>query len=170
MKITAIILLLFLSPILLIVSLLISLSMGSPVIFRQTRIGKDKKTFIIYKFRTMKNENITFFGKILRKLGIDELPQLVNIIKGEMAFVGPRPLTKSDITRLNWDDEYHKIRWNVKPGITGMAQLSNICNVKISWFFDKYYVINRNFCLNLNIILKSIFIPLIGKKNQIDKR
>lgn len=169
MKILAIISLIILSPILLIVSLMIRISMGSPVIFKQERIGKNKRIFIIYKFRTMENEKITFLGRILRKLGIDELPQLVNIAKGQMNFVGPRPLTEFDINRLKWDNDFHKIRWRVKPGITGMAQLTNICNVKISWFFDKYYVLNRSFCLNLKVIIKSILIPLVGKKSKITK-
>jgi lipopolysaccharide/colanic/teichoic acid biosynthesis glycosyltransferase len=169
MRILAIISLIILSPILLIVSLLIRFSMGSPVIFKQERIGKNKKPFIIYKFRTMENEKITFLGRILRKLGIDELPQLVNIAKGQMAFVGPRPLTEFDIKRLKWNDEFHKTRWKVKPGITGMAQLTNICNVKISWFYDKYYVLNRSFCLDLKIIIKSIIIPFVGKKTKITK-
>lgn len=169
MKILAIISLIILSPILLIVSLMIRISMGSPVIFKQERIGKNKKKFIIYKFRTIENEKITFLGRILRKLGIDELPQLVNIAKGQMNFVGPRPLTEFDINRLKWDNDFHKIRWRVKPGITGMAQLTNICNVKISWFFDKYYVLNRNFCLNLKVIIKSILIPFVGKKAKITK-
>ena len=144
--------------------------MGLPVIFKQKRIGKDKKPFVIYKFRTMQNDKITFLGRILRKLGIDELPQLLNIIKGQMNFVGPRPLTEFDIARLKWNDDFYNIRWKVKPGITGMAQLSNVCNVKISWFFDKYYVENQNFCLNLSTILKSMIIPFFGKKKQIDKR
>ncbi len=169
MRILSFILLIILLPFFVIISILIMLFMGFPVFFIQKRIGKDKKEFKIYKFRTMKNEEITSLGKILRKLGIDELPQLVNILKGKMAFVGPRPLTEFDIKRLKWHTKYHTIRWKVKPGITGMAQLSNVCNVKISWFYDKYYVENKNICLDLSILFKSAIIPLIGKKSKITK-
>ncbi|MBN2893471.1 MAG: sugar transferase [Bacteroidales bacterium] len=160
------ILFLILMPFLIIIAIIIFVFMGTPVIFKQKRIGKNQKLFTIFKFRTMDNEKITFLGRILRKLGIDELPQLFNIIKGEMSLVGPRPLTEYDIKRLRWDSNYYKNRWKVKPGITGMAQLSKICNVKISWFYDKYYVNHRSLCLNLKILTKSIFIPFLGKKKQ----
>lgn len=168
-RILSFILLILSLPLLLIIALSIVVFSGFPIFFNQKRIGFNKTEFTVYKFRSIKNDKITFIGKIIRKLGVDELPQLLNIVKGEMNFVGPRPLTEFDVNRLGWNTNYHSQRWNVKPGITGMAQLSNICNKKISWFYDKYYVQNKSFCLDLKIFISSILIPVFGKKSQIVK-
>ena len=114
----------------------------------------------------MKNGEITTMGKVIRKLGIDELPQLWNIVLGDMNFVGPRPLTQFDIDRLEWNTTSHKIRWTVKPGITGMAQLSNICDKEVSWNNDLEYINHRSGSLDRKLILKSILIPIVGKAKQ----
>jgi len=132
-------------------------------VFKQERIGLHKSPFVIYKFRTMKNGKITILGKILRKTGIDELFQLINIVIGTMNFVGPRPLTLEDIERLNWNDTAFRKRWDVKPGITGLAQLTNVCDARVSWERDKYYVENRSPGLNRKILWQSILIPFLGK-------
>ena len=131
--------------------------------FIQQRIGKNKRPFTIIKFRTMKNDKVTVFGKILRKTGIDELPQLINILKGEMSFVGPRPLTLEDVIRLGWDNIYYDQRWNMKPGIVGLAQLSPICHKKMSWYLDRHYIHRQNFILDLKIITWAVLIPFVGK-------
>jgi lipopolysaccharide/colanic/teichoic acid biosynthesis glycosyltransferase len=111
----------------------------------------------------MKNGKVFFFGKILRKTGIDELPQLFNIIKGEMNFIGPRPLTNHDIERLSWNSSYHEIRWDTKPGLTGLAQLSPICNKKMSFYLDKYYAENKSIELDFKILYVSFLTLFIGK-------
>jgi lipopolysaccharide/colanic/teichoic acid biosynthesis glycosyltransferase len=111
----------------------------------------------------MKNGKVFFFGKILRKTGIDELPQLFNIIKGEMNFIGPRPLTNNDIERLSWNTKYHESRWSTKPGLTGLAQLSPICNKKMSFYLDKYYAENKSIILNFKIFYVSFLTLFIGK-------
>lgn len=122
-----------LSPILLITAILVKLKLGSPIIFKQQRPGKNEKIFTLYKFRTMtdkkdKNgnllpdsERLTKFGKFLRSTSLDELPELVNILKGDMAIVGPRPLLVEYLPLYN---EKQKHRHDVRPGLTGLAQVS----------------------------------------------
>ncbi len=163
-RIFACFILLLVSPILLLVSVLLLCVQGFPVFFTQDRIGIRKEPFKIYKFRTMKNEAITPIGKLIRNLGLDELPQLFNIVKGNMAFIGPRPLTSSDITRLQWNTQYHNTRWIVLPGLTGLAQLSPVCHRKMSWFYDAYYSKHKTFGLDLSIVLQTMLIPFIGKQ------
>lgn len=125
--------LIVLSPILLITAILVKVKLGSPVIFKQQRPGKNEKIFTLYKFRTMtdkKDENgnllpdaerLTKFGKFLRSTSLDELPELVNILKGDMAIVGPRPLLVEYLPLYN---ERQKHRHDVRPGLTGLAQIS----------------------------------------------
>ncbi len=163
-RICAIFLLLIVSPFLLFIMVLILLIEWKTPIFVQLRIGINKTNFRIYKLRTMKNGKITMLGVLLRKTAIDELPQLINIIKGDMNFVGPRPLTLADITRLNWNKNSHKKRWSVKPGITGMAQLINVCDPKLSWRKDMEYIESRSAKLDRSLLWQSILVPFIGKQ------
>lgn len=137
----------------------------APPVFIQERIGLDKESFYVYKVRTMHKGKITGIGRVLRKTGLDELPQLFNIMKGEMNFVGPRPLTHADIVRLKWDDPSHAIRWSVKPGISGMAQLVNVCDANVSWACDMEYIETRSATTDLMILWKSLLVPIIGKKH-----
>lgn len=163
-RIFAFIFILVTSPFLLVTLLTIWILEGKAPVFIQERVGKEKELFLIYKVRSMKNGKITFLGKIIRKTGIDEIPQLFNILKGEMNFVGPRPLTQNDIKRLGWNTEIYEQRWNLNPGITGLAQLSPICDAAISWKNDQLYIANRSALLDIKIIWKSILVPFIGKK------
>lgn len=166
MKILAVIVGILSLPIIILISIGILIDSGNDVIFRQKRIGQNKNEFTILKFKTMENQKITFIGKIIRKLGLDEIPQLINIIKGEMAFVGPRPLTGYDIDRLGWNKiEYNK-RWSVKPGITGLAQLSKTCNSSLALKNDIHYIENKSFLLDLKLIVKSLLVPIIGKTTK----
>ena len=131
--ILSLIALIVLSPVLLVVAILVRMKLGSPIIFKQQRPGKDEKIFTLYKFRTMtdkKDENgnllpdserLTKFGKVLRSTSLDELPELVNILKGDMSIVGPRPLL---VEYLPLYSEEQKHRHDVRPGLTGLAQVS----------------------------------------------
>lgn len=125
--------LILLSPVFVIVAVLVKLKLGSPVIFSQERPGRNEKVFRLYKFRTMTDERdkngellpdevrLTGFGKMLRSTSLDELPELFNILKGDMSIVGPRPLL---VSYLPWYTEAEKHRHDVRPGLTGLAQVS----------------------------------------------
>lgn len=134
---------------------------SSPLFF-QERVGYQKQLFTIVKFKTMHLGKVTFLGKVFRKLGIDELTQCWNILKGDMVFIGPRPLTQSDIDRLGWNTPENK-RWNVKPGITGPAQLNKVCNAQLSLEKDNWYATHRSFRVNALLLLNSLKVPFVGK-------
>lgn len=156
-----------LSPILIIVSILVRIKLGSPVIFKQKRPGKNEKIFTLYKFRTMTNEKgengelladekrLTKFGKILRATSLDELPELFNILKGDMSIVGPRPLLVEYLPLYNKEQ---KRRHEIRPGLTGLAQISGRNNLEWEKRFkeDVWYVDNISFHQDLIIILKTI--------------
>ena len=156
-----------LSPIYIIVAILIRIKLGSPVIFCQERPGKDEKVFKMYKFRTMtdaKDENgnllpddirLTSFGKKIRATSLDELPELFNILKGDMSLIGPRPLLVKYLPYYT-DEERH--RHDVRPGLTGLAQISgrNYLSWKERFKLDCQYVNRISFILDLSIILKTI--------------
>ena len=116
----------------------------------------------------MNDEKITSLGNLLRSTGFDELSQLFNILKGEMSFIGPRPLTDKDVARLGWDNEKFYRRWDVKPGITGVAQLSPICDSSLAYSNDIYYIENKSIALDLKIILATFGI-LMGAKNPVNR-
>ena len=169
--ILSLIALIVLSPILLIVAILVRTKLGSPVIFKQERPGLNEKIFTLYKFRTMtdaKDEQgnllpdeirLTKFGKLLRSTRLDELPELFNILKGDMAIVGPRPLLVRYLPLYN---EHQKHRHDVRPGFTGYAQ----CNGRnaISWEekfdLDVYYTKHVSLLLDIKIILKTVKVVL----------
>lgn len=165
-NILAFLLIVLLSPVLLLTAFFVALFDGLPIIFTQDRIGKGKKVFTIYKFKTMKNDQITGLGRILRKTGLDELPQLFNILSGNMRFVGPRPLTQADIDRLEWNDVQFDARWQVHPGLTGLAQLVPVCDKNVSISNDLHYVQHKSALLDLRICLNSVLIPFIGKQRM----
>ena len=167
------ILLISLLPILIIISILIFLLNGYPIIFSQSRPGLNNGLFKIYKFRTMINirnnsiysetKRITTFGKFLRNYSIDELPELFNVLKGDMSFVGPRPLLPE---YLNLYNKNQIRRHSVKPGITGWAQING--RNSLSWSekfeYDIWYVNNQTFLLDIKIIFITI-IKLFKKEN-----
>lgn len=164
-------LLIVLSPLLLIVSVIIKLTSKGPVFFTQDRIGKDNVLFTFYKFRTMKvgtpnietekftnaKSYITGVGKVLRKTSLDELPQLINILKGDMTFIGPRPalFNQYDLKKLRTNHGVHR----VLPGVTGWAQingrdkLTTLDKVR----FDAYYVQNQTVGFDMKILIRTIF-------------
>ncbi len=165
--ILSLIALIVLSPILLIIAILVRIKLGSPVIFKQKRPGKDEKIFTLYKFRTMtdkKDENgnllpdaerLTKFGKFLRSTSLDELPELVNILKGDMAIVGPRPLL---VEYLELYNEEQKHRHDVRPGLTGLAQVNgrNAISWEEKFNEDLTYIKNISFIEDVKIIFKTV--------------
>jgi len=162
-KTLALILILLFSPIYLIVSILIFIKMGKPILFRQQRPGINEKIFGIYKFRTMTNEKddkgellpdeerLVGIGKFIRSTSLDELPQLFNVLKGNMSFVGPRPLL---IEYLPLYNEKQKKRHTVKPGITGWAQVNgrNAISWKQKFDYDVWYVERQSYWLDMKIL------------------
>ncbi len=158
----ALFLLVFFSPLILITALLLKITQGS-VIFTQNRPGLNEKIFKIYKFKTMSDERdekgellsdelrLKAFGKIVRSLSLDELLQLFNVLKGDMSFVGPRPLLAEYLPLYN---EEQKLRHKVRPGITGWAQVNgrNAISWQKKFELDVYYVKNISFLLDLKIM------------------
>ena len=166
--------LIILSPVIAIVALLVRVKLGSPVIFKQDRPGLNEKIFKMYKFRSMTDERdengellpdedrLPSFGKKLRNTSLDELPELVNIFKGDMSIVGPRPLLVAYLERYN--DE-QKQRHLVRPGITGLAQVMG--RNSLSWDekfkFDMEYIENVSLYLDIKIIFRTVAVVLERK-------
>lgn len=154
-------------PILIIVAILVRIKLGTPVLFKQERPGLNEKIFTLMKFRTMtdeKDENgnllpdeirLTKFGKMLRSTSLDELPELINILKGDMSFVGPRPLLVQYLPLYN---EKQKHRHDVRPGLTGLAQINgrNLLSWEDRFNLDYEYVHNVTFINDIKIFLKTI--------------
>lgn len=182
-------LLLCLSPFILLFSMAILLFSGRPIFFKQTRTGKHNKLFTIWKFRTMEecldpeethnynwvdgvpdefvfesppHQRITKIGKIYRKLSIDELPQLFNVLRGDMSLVGPRPEIPQ-ITQLY--NRSQSMRLRMKPGITGYAQVNgrSIINHGKKMNYDQIYIENYSFALDVKIVIKTIGLVIRGK-------
>jgi lipopolysaccharide/colanic/teichoic acid biosynthesis glycosyltransferase len=159
--------LIVLSPVLLTVALLVRIKLGSPVIFRQERPGKDERIFTLYKFKTMTNERdengkllpdemrLTKFGKALRSTSLDELPELFNILKGDMSVIGPRPLL---VEYLPLYSEYQRQRHTIRPGLSGLAQVSgrNTISWEDKFGLDIQYVNSISFLGDCKIIFLSI--------------
>lgn len=155
------------SPILLVVAILVKTKLGSPILFRQQRVGLNGEIFEMVKFRTMRDatdlegnplpdeERLTKFGQLLRKTSLDELPELWNVLKGDMSLVGPRPLL---VEYLPLYSEEQMKRHNVRPGITGYAQVNGRNN--ISWTkkfeLDVYYVENFSLWLDIKILFQTV--------------
>lgn len=166
-----------LSPVYLILAVLVRVKLGSPVIFRQDRPGKDEKVFQLYKFRSMTDERdekgellpdeirLTRFGKTLRSTSLDELPELWNILKGDMSLIGPRPLLVKYLPLYN---DFQKHRHDVKPGLTGWAQVNG--RNAISWEqrfeLDIYYVNHISFLLDMKILFQTV--AVVFRHNDIN--
>lgn len=156
-----------LSPILLIVALLVRIKLGSPIIFKQERPGLHEKIFTLYKFRTMTDEKdkdgnllpddqrLTKFGKLLRSTSLDELPELFNILKGDMSIVGPRPLLVEYLPYYKVDERQ---RHNVRPGLTGWAQVNgrNAVSWERKFELDCYYVSNISLWLDFKVVISTV--------------
>lgn len=159
--------LVILSPILAVTAVLVRVKLGSPVIFKQERPGKNEKIFTLHKFRTMRDardkngellsdgERMTKFGEKLRSMSIDELPELYDILRGKMSIVGPRPLLVKYLPRYN-EEQHH--RHDVRPGLTGWAQVHgrNLASWEERFKYDIDYVNNISFNLDVKIVLMTI--------------
>jgi lipopolysaccharide/colanic/teichoic acid biosynthesis glycosyltransferase len=137
---------------------------GRPILFHQTRLGRGRRAFTILKFRSMRDGQVTAVGRPLRATGLDELPQLVNVLRGDMSAVGPRPLTPSDIERLGWTAPECDARWNVPPGLTGLAQVAGTRSARHALRLDRAYIARRSAGLDARLIAWSVAINLLGKQ------
>lgn len=170
------------SPLLLISIILIKLTSKGPVFYKQERVGRNEKVFTMYKFRSMvqnaeeygpewageDDPRITGVGKILRKMYIDEIPQVINVLKNEMSIVGPRPERPYFVTKLKNEIPYYYKRLSVKPGITGWAQIkhkydSSLEDVKEKLQYDFYYIENMSLKLDFKIMINTIIVVLLMK-------
>lgn len=176
--------LILLSPIYVVISIFVKKKLGSPIFFRQERAGKSEKIFTIIKFRSMTDERdengqllpdeirLTKFGKMLRNTSLDEIPELFNILKGDMSIIGPRPLPKRYLPYYN---EEQQKRHLIRPGLTGLAQVNgrNNCDWDKRFEYDVFYVNNVSFVLDVKIFLKTIVKVLkredISEMNQATK-
>lgn len=156
-----------LSPILIVLAVLVRVKLGSPILFRQERPGKDEKIFTLCKFRTMTDkrdaegnllpdaERLTKFGKFLRATSLDELPELFNIVKGDMSIIGPRPLL---VSYLPYYTERERLRHSVRPGLTGLAQVSgrNFLDWDRRFQKDVEYVEHLTFGMDLKVLWMTV--------------
>lgn len=170
----SLLLIILLLPIFFIISIIIAIDAGNPVIYKQYRVGRDNKLFYIYKFRTMKNNTrlaatkdlteadsvITKSGRILRKTSLDELPQLFNVLKGDMSFVGPRPLIPEEKEIRILRKEYGI--YSVRPGITGWAQVNgrDMLSDEEKALFDKEYIDKQSIAFDIKIMFKTVMVVL----------
>ena len=165
--ISSLLAIIILSPLLVVTAVLVKTKLGSPVLFRQERPGKDEKIFTLMKFRTMTDERdengellpdevrLTKFGKFLRSTSIDELPELFNILKGDMSVIGPRPLLVEYIPRYN---EHQHRRHEVRPGLSGWAQVNgrNTVSWEDKFDMDVHYVDNYSFAMDVKILFMTV--------------
>jgi lipopolysaccharide/colanic/teichoic acid biosynthesis glycosyltransferase len=152
------------SPAMAVIAGAIVLEDGWPVLFRQERLGRRRRPFIILKFRSMRDGRITRVGRIMRATGLDELPQFINILRGDMSAVGPRPLTESDVARLGWMAPRYDFRWRVRPGLTGLAQVTAARSGRLSLSLDRRYVARQSLSLDLRLVAVSFAINALGKR------
>lgn len=165
--ISSLLAIIILSPVLAVTAVLVRIKLGSPVLFKQERPGKDEKIFTLYKFRTMTDENdengellpdevrLTKFGQFLRSTSLDELPELFNILKGDMSVIGPRPLLVRYLPRYN---SHQKRRHEVRPGLSGWAQVNgrNTVSWEDKFNMDVEYVDNYSLLMDIKILLMTV--------------
>jgi len=170
-------------PIMLVTAVLVYLEDRGPILYRQERVGKNGATYMVLKFRSMGKEaeksgtpqwasnndpRVTKVGKVIRKLRIDELPQIINVLKGEMSFVGPRPERPFFVEQLCKEVPFYNMRHSIKPGITGMAQVRYAYGASVEdsvqkLQYDLYYVKNNSLFLDVLILIETVQVVLLGK-------
>jgi lipopolysaccharide/colanic/teichoic acid biosynthesis glycosyltransferase len=152
------------SPVMAAIAAAIVVEDGWPVLFRQERLGRSRRPFTILKFRSMRDGRVTRVGRMLRATGLDEIPQFINILRGDMSAVGPRPLTRSDVTRLGWTTRRYDFRWGVRPGLTGLAQVTQARSGRQSLSLDRHYVTRQSLSLDVRLVAVSFAINALGKR------
>jgi exopolysaccharide biosynthesis polyprenyl glycosylphosphotransferase len=173
----------FALPLIPLIALIIKIDSSGPIFFRQVRLGVKEKTFVLYKFRTMMldaengtgaiwaqkdDPRITTFGRFLRKTRLDEIPQLYNVLKGEMSFIGPRPERPEFVQKLKEIIPYYSERHIVKPGLTGWAQVkypygSSVNDAIEKLRYDLFYIKNFSLFLDLLIIIETVKVVIFGR-------
>jgi exopolysaccharide biosynthesis polyprenyl glycosylphosphotransferase len=171
------------SPIIILTSIAIKIDSKGPIFFKQERLGQNGKPFKVLKFRSMINDaekytgpvwsqkddpRVTRMGKFVRRVRIDEIPQMINVLKGEMSLVGPRPERAFFVEKLSQEIPYYKRRLKVRPGVTGWAQIKHkydetIEDVKIKLRYDLFYIENMSIRMDFKILLRTVFVVLFGK-------
>jgi lipopolysaccharide/colanic/teichoic acid biosynthesis glycosyltransferase len=136
---------------------------GRPVFFRQERVGYRRRPFHILKFRSMRDGRVTRVGRLLRATGLDEVPQFVNILRGHMSAVGPRPLTPDDVVRLGWSGAEFDFRWACRPGLTGLAQLTGTRADEHALVLDRVHAGRWSPSLDCELIAWSFAVNACGK-------
>ena len=173
------VILVFLALPFLIIALIIKLESAGPVFFRQERLGKDKEIFNVYKFRTMTNKKrvveqtykdnteITRIGYYLRRFKIDEMPQILNVLNGDMSIIGPRPCLPNITEKYGLDD----YRFQVQPGLSSIAGVNGsiFLTWEEKWWYDKYYVEHLSFGLDLKIFFKTFLVIILGEEKFLRK-
>ena len=153
------------SPVWLVTICLIALMDGRPIFFTQQRLGLNKRSFTVYKFRTMTAAGaVTRTGRWLRATGVDESAQFLSVLKGDMSMVGPRPFIESDLQKLGWESPRLNWRWSVKPGITGLAQLHERWATRRSLAWDKWYVGQASTLTDLQVLALTFVMNILGKE------
>jgi exopolysaccharide biosynthesis polyprenyl glycosylphosphotransferase len=180
--VTALLIGIMTAPIMLVAALIVRLESPGPVIYRQDRVGEHGKEFAVLKFRSMRNDaekngaqwaqvndpRITKFGNFMRKTRIDELPQLLNVLKGEMSFIGPRPERMVFIEELEKQIPHYNLRHLIKPGLTGWAQVmypygASVEDAKRKLEYDLHYIKRQSFYMDMVIMFKTLKTVLFGK-------
>lgn len=154
--------LLFFGPLMVVIALAIGLDDGRPVLFRQARLGRGRRTFRIWKFRSMRDGRITRVGRLLRASGLDELPQFFNILAGDLSAVGPRPVTEQDARRFGWIGPSAAARWRLTPGLTGLGQLAGR-SPQERLRLDRCYARRRSLAFDCRMVAASFVVNLLGK-------
>ena len=151
------------APAMAVIAVAVLIDDGRPVIFRQERVGYRRRPFHILKFRSMRAGRVTRVGRLLRGTGLDELPQFVNILLGDMSAVGPRPLTADDVARLGWSGAQFDFRWACRPGLTGLAQLVGVRADDDSLAMDRVHAGGWSPSLDCQLIAWSFAVNAFGK-------
>lgn len=179
----SLLILIFSSPILILTAIAIKIDSKGPVLFKQERLGQNGKPFNVLKFRSMivdaekysgpvwsqkDDPRVTRMGKFVRRARIDEIPQMINVLKGEMSLVGPRPERAFFVEKLSQEIPYYKRRLKVRPGVTGWAQIKHkydetIEDVKIKLRYDLFYIENMSIRMDFKILLRTVYVVLFGK-------
>ena len=149
--------LVFFLPVMMLVAVAIVLDDGLPLVFRQARLGRRRRRFTILKFRSMRDGRVTRVGRVLRHTGLDELPQFINVLRGEMSVIGPRPERPCFVEQFEREIPGYQERHRIRPGITGLAQVNGgyLSNARVKLRYDLFYLYHRSVWLDLMIVART---------------